>query len=104
MGGEDYLGELEQVGSKRRLVGKHVERSPGQTLVIDRDGQGLLVNDVAPGGVDLHRGRSHQGELSRPDQPAGRLVERCVNGDPLGSAPSYVHVDPLCHLLSLSSA
>jgi hypothetical protein len=64
-------------------------------FVGERVGEGGLVDDRAPGGVDQDRGRLHQREPARVDEVVRLVGQRGVDADDVRLAQPLVEVDPL---------
>ena len=84
VGGDHHRGQLEERRLGGRLLGEHVESRPLDLAGPDGLGQGVLVHDAAPGGVDDPQARLGLGQHVLPDEAEGLGVLRQVDGDEVG--------------------
>ena len=70
---QDHVVQADQwiIGGKR-LDLEDIESRAGDPAIAQGGHQRLLVDQLAPADVDEIRGRLHQGQLRRADQPARR--------------------------------
>ena len=71
---------------------KHVQRGPGDLARIERRGQRVLVDHLAPAGVDQVAVGSHPAQRGRADQVPGAVGQRHVHGQVVGLAEHLVQV------------
>ena len=95
MRGHHYLVQFQEVQAPRRFGGEHVEGRPGNPAERDGFGQGRLVDDPTPGGVDEPQAGFGVDQKFLPDQ-AGRLCRLGdMDGQEIGLADQVLEGDQL---------
>src|SRR5712691_5730009 len=96
VGREDDVVEREQrIVRRDRLRLEDVERRAGDPALLQRRGEGGLVDDRASRDVDQERARLHQREPLPVDQAAGGVGERARDADEVRLAQQLLELDQL---------
>jgi len=88
-----HVGMAEQRIAGRRLLGEHVEGGAGDLAGIERDAQGVLIDQAAARAIDDAHALLHCGDRLAVDDAFRLFRERRVQGDNIGAPEQLGELD-----------
>ena len=96
MGAEDQVVQLQQLrGGGQGLLGEHVQPRAADAVCLQGVVQGVLVHQIAPGGVHQHGGGLHLGDAVGVHDVVGLLGIGDMDADGVGGGEQLIQVHQL---------